>query len=272
MGEGEVWQNPSIGSFVANISVNKYCGTHSDLRSNCYSKSLPWKCGRLSCTIFWRSVMWFQTEVHLLRNAWSAENLRWENSAWRSDNEIASHCGCAVRNWSCADLPRKSRRAVVENVRFYWLKLQIGFSEALYGSLRTDLRLNEALQSLQIESRHLLDHCRRVDLLRDLHHHPTFVFCLLRTGGNGYIYISMGIYIGPRIFGWNSCVFSRFWEILSNFWPKMPGYNLYIDIYIPITPCNWIRLGSIEIELIGRLRFIFSSVRSKSSTEFLNEK
>ena len=49
--------------------------------------------------------------------------------------------------------------AVVENVRFYGLKLQIAFSEALYGSIRTDLRLIEALQSLQIESRHLLDHC-----------------------------------------------------------------------------------------------------------------
>ena len=48
---------------------------------------------------------------------------------------------------------------MVENVRFYGLKLQIAFSEALYDSIRTDLRLIEALQSLQIESRHLLDHC-----------------------------------------------------------------------------------------------------------------
>ena len=48
--------------------------------------------------------------------------------------------------------------SVVENVRFYGLKLQIAFSETLYDSIRTDLRLIEALQSLQIESRHLLDH------------------------------------------------------------------------------------------------------------------
>ena len=48
---------------------------------------------------------------------------------------------------------------MVENNRFYALKLQIAFPEALYDFIRTDLRRNEALQSLQIESRHLLDHC-----------------------------------------------------------------------------------------------------------------
>ena len=47
---------------------------------------------------------------------------------------------------------------VGENVRFYALELQIAFSEALYGSISTDFRLIEAMQSLQIESRHLLDH------------------------------------------------------------------------------------------------------------------
>ena len=47
---------------------------------------------------------------------------------------------------------------MVENVRFYGLKLQIAFSEAaLYecSSIRTEFRLIEALKSLQIESRHL---------------------------------------------------------------------------------------------------------------------
>ena len=47
-----------------------------------------------------------------------------------------------------------------KNARFYGLKLQIAFSEAPYGPIGTDLRLIEALQSLQIESRHLLDHWR----------------------------------------------------------------------------------------------------------------
>ena len=47
---------------------------------------------------------------------------------------------------------------MVENVGFYGLKLQIAFPEALYDSIRTDLRLNEALQSLQIKFRRVLDH------------------------------------------------------------------------------------------------------------------
>ena len=37
--------------------------------------------------------------------------------------------------------------------------MTIAFSEALYDSIRTDLMLIEALKSLTIESRHLLDHC-----------------------------------------------------------------------------------------------------------------
>ena len=57
---------------------------------------------------------------------------------------------------------RVDQQPVVENVRFYALKVTIAFSEALYSSIRTDLRLIEALKSLTIESRHLLDHC--VDL------------------------------------------------------------------------------------------------------------
>ena len=47
---------------------------------------------------------------------------------------------------------------MVENVRFYAPKVTIAFSEALYSSIRTDLRLVEALKSLTIESRHLPDH------------------------------------------------------------------------------------------------------------------
>ena len=58
------------------------------------------------------------------------------------------------KHWS----ETKQAKPVVENVQFYAPKLQIAFSEALFGSIRTDLRLIEALQSLQIESRHLLDH------------------------------------------------------------------------------------------------------------------
>ena len=45
------------------------------------------------------------------------------------------------------EIPQKfwDLRSVVENVLFYGLKLQIAFSEALLGSIGTDLRLIEAL-------------------------------------------------------------------------------------------------------------------------------
>ena len=63
--------------------------------------------------------------------------------------------------WDSWIIPKSWRNlcSVVENVQFYAPKLQIAFSEALFGSIRTDLRLIEALWSLQMDSRHLLDHC-----------------------------------------------------------------------------------------------------------------
>ena len=63
---------------------------------------------------------------------------------------------CKARYGTCS---------VVENVRFHAPKLTIDFLEALYDSIRTDLRLIEALKSLTIESRHLLDHCQRLNYI-----------------------------------------------------------------------------------------------------------
>ena len=53
------------------------------------------------------------------------------------------------------------KQPVVGKVRFYASKLTIAFSEALYRPIRTDLILIEALQSLTIESRHLLGHWKQ---------------------------------------------------------------------------------------------------------------
>ena len=82
---------------------------------------------------------------------WWATNTSAKNRSTSDLPKLLNQIGCLTNSLITFEKivsDQVCRRAVVENVRFYGLKLQIAFSEALDNCIRNDPRLIEALQSL----------------------------------------------------------------------------------------------------------------------------